>query len=83
MSMISTSTGVIVAGGRFDEVHDWNKLYSLNCEGDVLKCKEATWVEESGTINPARSGKLGILPPAVYLNCGTKNVQYSVMLEKE
>ena len=68
--MISTSTGVIVSGGRYDDYHDWDKLYSLDCKGDVEKCSTEDWVEKAGTISPARSGKLGILTPAVYLNCG-------------
>ena len=68
MSMISTSTGVIVSGGRYDDSHDWNKLYSLDCGGKVDDCSKATWVEK-GTISPARSGKLGILTPAEYLDC--------------
>ena len=82
--MISTSTGVIVSGGRYDDSHDWNKLYSLDCGGNVDECSKATWVEK-GTISPARSGKLGILTPAVYLkDCDTKNVQYSGnLLENE
>ena len=68
MSMISTSTGVIVSGGRYDENHDFDKIYSLDCEGSVEKCSIARW-ENKKTITPSRSGKLGILIPALYVEC--------------
>ena len=45
--MISTSTGVIVSGGRYDDSHDWNKLYSLDCGGKVDDCSKATWGEKA------------------------------------
>ena len=67
-SVIRHHLGHSMSGGRYDENHDWNKLYSLDCGGKVDDCSTATWVEK-GTISPARSGKLGILTPAEYLDC--------------